>query len=338
MADLRIDGLTGRRVYIAEDRAGRPTDFSSSAAHRPSSRDYAESCPFCAGNEAATPHASATLHADDGTWRVRVVPNKYPAVSLDAPPGPPTPGGGTQSCESACGLHEVVIESPRHAIELTELDGGQLNAVLAMFRDRLRYCATHGELRHATVFKNSGFAAGASLEHLHSQVVALPFVPPAIQMELDLAEAFYAKRGRCAYCLLLDDERRAGERIVLEQSGFAAICAYAGRQPFETWIVPTEHLARFDHLGDEQLAGLAAMIQDVVGRLAHVCRRSGYPLAYNLILHTAPFDDTHEATYHWHWELIPRTTHLAGLEWGAGVYINPVSPERAAAMLRDARP
>jgi UDPglucose--hexose-1-phosphate uridylyltransferase len=337
MPQLRIDPVCGRRVYVAEERAGRPNDYAvASAPPPPPAAPSHEACPFCAGHEAATPHESAVTLDARGNWRVRVVPNKYPAVSPTASAVVETAGVRMHDSTAAFGAHEVIIETPDHVTELAELGADQLAVVLAMYRDRLRHWSTDGRLRHATVFKNSGFAAGASLTHIHSQLVALPYVPPAVQAELEGAARWQAVHGQCVFCEIFERERNGGPRLVLEQSGFVAICPYAARQPFEIWVLPTRHAARFEQLDDAGLGPLAAILQELTRRLATQCRRRGYPLAYNLILHTSPFDDSHAAAYHWHWELIPRTTHLAGLEWGAGVFINPVSPERAAQELRDA--
>jgi UDPglucose--hexose-1-phosphate uridylyltransferase len=345
MPELRIDPVCGRLVYIAEDRAGRPNDFVlvEATAAFPTAQSH-DGCPFCAGHEAATPHESAATLDADGRWRVRCVPNKYPAVSLSAACGlapEATTNAASQMSlaakpQAALGAHEVIIESPRHVTELADLDADQLAVVLAMYRERLRRWATDGRLRHAVVFKNSGPAAGASLAHLHSQLVALPFVPETMQAELDGAARWQAARGHCVFCAILEDERDGGSRMVFEHEGYAAVSAYAARQPFETWVLPTRHAARFEQLDDADLIPLATILLELTRRLAAQCGRRGYPLAYNLILHTSPFEDSHAAAYHWHWELIPRTTHLAGLEWGAGVFINPVSPERAAQDLRNA--
>jgi UDPglucose--hexose-1-phosphate uridylyltransferase len=336
MPELRIDPVCGRRVYIAEERAGRPNDFVRADGPAPQVASSHDDCPFCAGHEAATPHESAATLDADGRWRVRVVPNKYPAVSPTASAVVESAGVRIHDDTAAFGAHEVIIESPQHVTELAELDADQLVAVLAMYRDRLRHWAADGRLRHAVVFKNSGFAAGASLAHIHSQLVALPFVPEALQAELEGAARWQAAHGHCVFCAILERERNGGPRLVLELDGYAAVSAYAARQPFETWVLPMRHAARFEELDDAELAPLATVLQELIRRSAIQCRRRGYALAYNLILHTSPFDDSHAAAYHWHWELIPRTTHLAGLEWGAGVFINPVSPERAARELRDA--
>jgi UDPglucose--hexose-1-phosphate uridylyltransferase len=343
MPELRIDPICGRRVYIAEERLGRPNDFvtvETGPATLVDAQAAREGCPFCAGHESATPHSSAEVRDASGRWRVRVVPNKYPAVNLGDFNESVTQRAHAPDLRAA-GAHEVIIESPLHVVEITDLDADQLAAVLAMYRDRLRHWSGDRRLKHAIVFKNSGFAAGASLEHVHSQLVALPYVPNAVQAELDGCEAWFARNGRCVFCEIVHchiSARKHGDTglLVLEESGYAAVCAYAGRQPFETWILPTRHASRFDQLDDAEIPPLAAILRETVRRIADQCRRYGYSLAYNLVLHTAPSSDAYARDYHWHWELIPRTTHLAGLEWGAGVYINPVSPERAARELRAA--
>ena len=201
-----------------------------------------------------------------------------------------------------------------------------------MYRDRIRHWAADGRLAHALVFKNSGFAAGASLTHVHSQLVALPFVPDAVQIELDGAAEHHAATGRCAFCDLVAAEVAAGDRIVLREGGFLAACAVAGRQPFETWILPESHAVRFDDIDDDACADFAAMLR----RLLHRLDAALPGAAYNLILHSGPFDGSHDADFHWHWELLPRQTHLAGLELGGGAFINPLAPERAAEKLRGA--
>jgi UDPglucose--hexose-1-phosphate uridylyltransferase len=322
MSELRIDPVCGRCVYIAEDRAGRPNDFASGGSSTPASPsgDRKASCPFCAGHEAETPEALAEVRDAEGRWQVRVVPNKYPAVASQAGAAAPL------------GAHEVIIESPAHVAEVFDLAAAQFATVLGVYRDRLRHWAGSGAFRHGIVFKNSGSAAGASIEHVHSQLIALPYVPELVQAELTSAERFYAENQSCLFCELVQREQSAGDRLVLRRDGYVAFCAYAGRQPFETWILPERHAARFERSSDDELAALAAVLQDVLRRL----QAQADSLAYNLILHTAPWDGAHDASYHWHWELIPRSSQLAGFELGAGVYINPVSPERAARNLRDA--
>jgi UDPglucose--hexose-1-phosphate uridylyltransferase len=223
----------------------------------------------------------------------------------------------------------VIIESPSHHLNVTDLSVDHLATVVTVYRDRLRHWATDGRLKHAILFKNSGFAAGASLEHLHSQLVALPYVPATLQAELDGVARYHGAHGRCVYCDLVERETAAAERVVLRSEGYVAVCAYASRQPYETWILPERHTARFESIDDAELHAQARLLHDLLRRL----QAASPGAAYNLLLHTAPFQAP-EAAFHWHWELIPRLTHEAGLEWAAGVYITPLSPERAAATLR----
>jgi UDPglucose--hexose-1-phosphate uridylyltransferase len=316
MPELRIDPIVGRRVYVAEDRAGRPNDYAERQSV-PSPR--ASSCFFCAGMEKHTPDAVATVRDSQGRWLVRVVPNKYPAVTLDQAP------------EKAFGVHEVIIESPRHVLNVTELGIEQLATVLRAYRDRLRHWAGDDRFRHAIVFKNAGIDAGASMEHVHSQLVALPYLPTAIQAEIDAAEQFHAAKSRCIFCDLVKRETAEGARLVLQQNGYVALCAYAPRQPYETWLLPARHQSRYEDLSDQELNDQAVVLNQLLTRLENVSPGA----AYNLLLHTAPFGQP-QPCFHWHWELVPRLTHEAGLEWGAGVYITPLSPERAAGELRTA--
>ncbi len=319
---------------IAEDRAGRPNDF---AAHKSASDDQntQAECPFCAGHESLTPGALLQTAGASGQWQVRVVPNKYPAVSLGhegfLPPEVSALGVAPQPPE---GAHEVFIESPRHIQDITELSIAELTLVLQAYRERLRFWSSDERIQHATVFKNVGLVAGASLEHIHSQLVAVPNIPPVMVAELESSQRYYADKQACIFCQLIDEELTHRERLVIDAGSFVAFCAYAGRQPYETWILPRKHSASFEHLSDADIESLAKILQQVVGRL----QAQLSPLSYNLILHTAPFRQSVAKSdisqcWHWHFELVPRSTTLAGFEWGTGMFINPLSPERAAARL-----
>jgi UDPglucose--hexose-1-phosphate uridylyltransferase len=323
MPELRIDPIIGRRVYVAEERAGRPSDYGTHEATgrvvalAPSSPAAHPHCPFCAGNEVHTPVAAAMVANAAGEWQVRVVPNKYPAVRVDEP------------VDAAFGAHEVIIESPEHLVDVTQLGMDRLAAIVRVYRDRLRHWAAQPGIRHGLVFKNSGCDAGASLEHIHSQVTAVPFVLPTVERELVAAERFYGAHGACLFCDLVDRELATKNRVVADRDGYLTLCPIAPRQPYEMWLFPAQHQSRFDLLADEEVEPLAATLQDVLTRLQRV--EPGCP--YNLLLHTAPFDDGCTKSYHWHWEIVPRLAHEAGLEWGGGVHICPLSPENAAAKL-----
>ncbi len=333
VSELRTDPISGRKVLIVEGRAGRPSDFlvpSSTPARQAAAED---NCPFCVGAERQTPSPSLEVFDKVGNWQVRVIPNKYPAVAahltipessgVQSPFSPP---------EQAYGAHEVIIESARHVQDVTEISVEQLATVLQVYRDRLKHWSTDPQIRYVQIFKNVGFAAGATLEHIHSQVVAFPFIPAALENEMRGASEYYQRHQRCLVCDLLAQELDQRTRLVFEEGQFAAFCAYAGRQPYETWILPTKHQSDYRELSNDDAFSLAKVLNQVLRKL-HVVLPE---LSYNLLLRTVPFGEEESAPYHWHLEIVPRTTHLAGFEWGTGLFINPLSPERAAKMLLEA--
>lgn len=333
VSELRTDPVTGRKVYIAEDRAGRPSDYTHQEAEISKlATSRTSECPFCAGHEQQTPPTLAEVDDANGKWQVRVIPNKYPAVSETPLPPRDTKQNDEAIYQPAYGAHEVIIESPDHVQDLTDLPTEKLATVLAVYRDRAKHHLQQKHIEQVAVFKNVGYAGGASLEHLHSQLVALPYVSPVLETELEGSQTYHLNQGSCLFCDLIKRELTSGERLVIREEHFVAFCAVAGRQPFETWILPTAHESDFSTVAEDQLFHLASILQRVLIRLQHHL----HPLSYNLLLHTSPAGREHKASFHWHWELIPRSSQLAGLEWGSGVHINSLSPERAASMLRGA--
>jgi UDPglucose--hexose-1-phosphate uridylyltransferase len=299
-------------VIIGGERGGRPNEFVEAAT-----RASGLTCPFCSGHEDETPPAIATYGSNGkATWLVRVVPNKFPAVTTDQPSG--------------FGQHEVIVESPRHVASLSELNDAEGQAVFQAYRDRLREIKAEGPFRYVQIFKNVGPAAGASLEHVHSQLVALKNVPDVVQQELDSCREFFKQQGRSLLVDMLNKEVTAGERIVAQTEHFVAWCPYASRFGYETWIAPREHRPRFEDMDSGELGELSRMARDLIGRIE---RATGH-VAYNYFLHSQPFDMPAYDHYHWHIEIIPRLTKVAGFEWGTGCFINPYSPEAAAEHLR----
>jgi len=328
MQELRKDPIHGRWVIIAAERSHRPTDFTT-VAH-PGSQ---ASCPFCVGNEVHTPPEVYSLRdhgeADTPGWRVRVVPNKYPAFQSVGDSVPHH--DGLFESRLAIGAHEVVIESPQHATPLPDLPRGAIDEVLQAYIERIRVLGRDPRFKYVIVFKNQGPQAGATLEHTHSQIIATPVVPHQVQEELDGARRHHGSCGRCLFCDILDQERD-GVRWIQEESGIIALSPFAARFPFETWILPTDHGPHFEDMQPGQRTALASTLQQILSRLH---RRLDNP-PYNMVVHTAPCNhhDSREY-YHWHIEIMPKLTQPAGFEWGSGFYINPVSPEEAARLLRD---
>jgi UDPglucose--hexose-1-phosphate uridylyltransferase len=329
MSQYRHDLLHDRWVIIGNHRASRPQEFEEQVVRR-----RGQTCPFCAGFEDQTPEALETYQQPGKPgWGVRVVPNKYPAVE----PSPQANGTGCNGellfdCRPAVGQHEVIIESPRHVVSLSELTAEECALVFAAYRDRLRTHGQSSELRYVQIFKNVGAAGGATIEHSHSQLMAMPHVPTHVLGELENCRKYQQQHGRPLLAVMLDEERRRGERIVAENADLVAFCPWASRFPYEVWVVPRLGEANFAAVTPAEAGQAAAMTRDLIGRIERTLGNVGY----NYLLHTQPFDTSRYDYYHWHIELFPRITKVAGFEWSTGVFINTVAPETAAAELRAA--
>jgi UDPglucose--hexose-1-phosphate uridylyltransferase len=328
--EMRRDPVNGRWVVIAPDRADRPHDF-----HHPSlTTAGGPACPFCMGNESETPPEITAIRpasspADGPGWQARLVPNRYPALTLEGEAE--EDGDPLRRRMSAAGSHEVLIETPHHQEGLADMAPGHIAAMLRLCRDRMVQLLEDRRIQHVMIFKNQGDKAGASLSHSHSQIIALPVVPKHVEEELAGAARHHRETGRCIYCSMIAEEERHGERVVESSRDFSALAAYAPRKPYETWIIPRRHRAGFQQATDSELEDLAAMVKRRLARMKELLRNP----PFNLVLHTAPKGDGHHQSYHWHLELLPEFTWIAGFEWGAGIYISHVSPEKAAAKLRD---
>jgi UDPglucose--hexose-1-phosphate uridylyltransferase len=339
MSELRKDLVSGRWVVIATERSKRPDDFrpSGSAAQAPETAGF---CPFCEGSESKTPPEVYALRApgtrpDSPGWTVRVVPNKFPALT----PGPPPPKatrGVFQSMEGR-GVHEVIIENPDHALELGDLPLAHVRDVLRVFQLRIKAIEKEMHYQYVQVFKNKGKEAGASLSHPHSQIVATPIVPKRVKEEIYGADRLYRTFKECGFCRILHEEEAAEARIIARNRHFTAFAPYASRFPFEMTLFPKRHSAFFTDVRADELGPLAEILKDVLTRL----KKTVNDPPFNMVLHQAPnpllsakdWPDLHLKS-HWHFEIIPILTKVAGFEWGTGFYINPVPPETGAAFLR----
>jgi UDPglucose--hexose-1-phosphate uridylyltransferase len=330
MSELRRDPVLGRWVIISSERAHRPSDFRSS----PEVRNSGGFCPFCAGNEYTTP-PELLAHRPDGSppngpgWSLRVVPNKFPALRSE---GDRRRTGDLlfQSMQGT-GAHEVIIETPDHDGTLVSLDPAAVVDTFAAFASRIRDLRNDTRLEYVAVFKNHGSAAGATLEHSHSQLIALPVVPTQILAELEGSLAYHGTTGRCIYCDTVAEEIRRDERIVAANEHFVALCPYASSFPFEAWILPRAHSSSFEE-GEDAFPALAPLLQDLLRSMGAVL---GDP-DYNFVIHTSPLHSRKLSHYHWHIEVIPKLNNVAGFEWGSAFTINPTPPEEAALHLRKA--
>lgn len=298
-------------------------------------------CPFCPGHESKTPPAVLTIGSggeidrpDAGgrsprDWRVRVVPNKFPALGREGIPQLTT--SGIYDRMGGFGVHDIIVESPEHAGAFAGYSANHAESVVKAWANRYEDIARDPRVRYVLLFRNRGGEAGASLAHPHSQIIGLPVVPKLVIEEIEGARRYYEWKERCVFCDIISDEVDQGARIVSESPEFLAIAPYASRFAYEIWILPRRHRAHFSGVvGLERELG--ALLRDVLGRLDHLLDSP----PYNFIIHSAPCHESELTHYHWHIEIMPRLTRIAGFEWGTGFYVNPIPPEEAAAALKRA--
>lgn len=330
MPEFRKDPVTGRWVIIATDRGRRPADFSRQEVLSKGDRF----CPFCPGNEQKTPPEVLAYRQSGGPnepgWTLRVVPNKFPALRVEGDFD--RQGDGLYDKMNGIGAHEVIIEAPEHHVTLGDMPEKRAEDIFWAIRDRFLDLKKDQRMRYILAFKNHGEAAGATLEHSHSQLIALPVVPRRVQEELEGAKRYYDLKERCIFCDILRQELSTGSRVVLETEHFVAICPYAARFPFEIWVLPRRHSSHFEDSDIPTFHNLGWVMPVLVREIDKVLERP----AYNVMIHTAPLQEAALPYYHWHMELIPKLTKVAGFEWGTGFYINPTPPEESAKFLRDA--
>jgi len=301
-------------------------------------------CPFCYENEDKTPPEiyavrPANTQPNKPGWLVRVVPNRYPALTIEGDLN--RQGLGMFDLMNGVGAHEIIIESPDHHLNLCEALPEQIEHIVRAYIARVEDLRRDKRLRHIIVFRNYGRAAGASLAHPHSQLIATAIVPRLPKEKLEAARLHYQRKERCIFCDLIRQEQALGERVVLETQHFIVLSPFASRFPFELVIFPLRHSHDFVNLQPEEIADLARVLKEALWRLKVALDNP----PYNYMIHTAPsthprpgrpeYWGTLALDYHWHIEICPRLTRVAGFEWGTGFYINPVAPEEATRFLRE---
>jgi len=329
MPELRKDPVLGRWVIISTERGKRPTDFPIQ-----SRGCQTKLCPFCPNNESSTPPEIFAIR-DNGSepdspgWTLRVIPNKFPALRIEGDLN--REGEGIFDKMNGVGAHEVIVETPAHEMDLVDLKPEEIKNVIAAFRERINDLKKDPRFKYIMIFKNQGEAAGASLEHSHSQLIATPIVPKRVLEELNGSKKYYEYKERCIYCDIVKQEIKQNIRVVAQNDQFLAIAPFASRFPFEIWLIPKFHSPLFEDINDEQMMNFAMMVKDTLARLARAL--SNPP--YNFVIHSSPVENKHRNEYHWHVEIMPKLTKVAGFEWGTGFYINPTTPEDAANFLRE---
>ncbi len=332
MPELRKDPIIGRWVIIATERGKRPSDF------KPEKDAIAEndSCPFCEGNEKLTPpevdadRPSAT-DGDTPGWLIRTVPNKYPALENVSDLGKKS--RGIFDIMRGVGQHEVIIETPSHDRQLADLSVDEIKRVITAYKRRSLVLGEDKRFKYVLIFKNYGLAAGASLEHSHTQLISLPVVPRRVSGELEGMQRYFEDKKSCVFCDMIDQEKKEQKRQICENDDFYAFCPFASRSPFEMCIVPKKHQHSFIDISEGQINSFARILKDILLRMKVLLDNP----PYNFIIHTSPLNGETNELCHWHVELMPKLTKIAGFEWGTGFYINSTPPELASECLREVK-
>ncbi len=330
MAELRRDPVIGRWVIVSTDNSLGPESYEK----EDHTFKQAEVCQFCPGREYQTPpevdcvreHGS---HPNGPGWSVRVVPNKFPALRIEGDLDKRAIGLFDMS--NGVGAHEVVIETPDHAKILADLSPQEIVYVIKKFQSRYINLAQDRRFKYIMIFKNYGESAGASVEHPHSQIIALPMIPRYVYEELEGARNYYKFRGRCVYCDMIQQEYEEQKRIVTENNDFIAFCPFTPRFPFENWIFPKKHHLKFEGLSEQEQYHLASILKEMLYRLK-ICLSDP---SYNFYLHLAPVNYESQESFHWHIEIVPQLTRIIGFEWGTGLYYVQTAPFKAAEYLRE---
>ena len=328
MSELRRDPIGGRWVIVDTDHP-----------HKPDQYDYERqvymggTCPFCYGNESMTPpeiEAIRDSHTQPNSsgWQVRVVANKFPALQVEG--DIERRGLGMYDMSNGVGAHEVLIETPYHQKDICDLLNHEVENFLNMYCRRAIDLAKDKRFKYIMVFKNFGAAAGASLEHPHTQLIALPMIPKSAAEEIKGAQNYFEYRERCIFCDIIRYEKEADRRVLLENEHFLVVAPYAPRFSFELAVYPKKHNPAFENTTEAELESLGVILS---ATLAKIARALNHP-DYNLIIHNTPCSNNVGDFYHWHIEFMPVLARVAGFEWGTGFYINPISPEESVQVLK----
>jgi UDPglucose--hexose-1-phosphate uridylyltransferase len=338
MPELRKDPIIGRWIIIATERAKRPHDFKRT----PEPEENGE-CPFCEGHEDKTPpeiyaiRKDASLKDKSG-WEIRVVPSIAPLLGVEGELV--RKGWGIYDIINPIGAHEVIVETPKHIANICDLEQEQISKIIATWVERSSDLEKDPRIKYVMIFKNYGReAGGGKIRHSRSFLIATPVTPKRVKEELDGSKSYYDYKDRCIFCDIIHQELYDKSRIAFESEHFLTIAPFASRFPFEIWILPKQHGCDFYKINREQVNDLAYILKLSLSRLKEILNDP----PYNFIIHTAPFRKrkkvgywkTIDEDYHWHIEIIPRLTLVAGFEWGTGFYIDPTPPEDAVKFLKE---
>lgn len=328
MPEIRQNIATKEWVVISTERGRRPEDFKE-VKEKKVLVERSDTCPFCPGNEHHTPYESFVINDSNGNWNIRVVPNKYPAV---------VPEGtlqykvdGIKRNVSGVGIAEVIIESQKHNLIIPFMPEKHLEQIIYTYRERYIAAEKDKRVKLVIVFKNYGERAGASIEHPHSQLIAIPVVPFHIRYRIEEAMRYYDETGECVFCKILQEELRCGERVVVETGSFVSLVPYAALAPFHMWIIPRRHMESFSEINDLEITDLAKNLKLTISKLYYGLNDPDY----NFVIRSVPVNEKGKEYYHWYITLMPRLIRTAGFEIGTGMSINTTLPENDAKFLRE---
>lgn len=336
MTEIRKHYFLEEYCIIASERSKRPSDFKTLEKE---AEIYPQKCVFCLGNEDKTPPATAvykkiggslkiTKDSEDGkirekNWVTRCFPNLYPAVSPEAELSLTHHSYLNTVSYQGYGFHEIIVETPEHSKNIPEFNDEEIKLLLTVYKDRVDYYQSKKNIKYVSLFKNQGANAGASLSHMHNQLVAIPIIPPILQRELQVIK----KNEKCPYCEISEKESKS-ERLISENKDFIVIAPFYSQSPFETWILPKEHINHLREFDDKLLESLAFILRDIISRISNVLDKPPYNYMLFQLL---------DKSYHFNIRIQPVLSIVAGFEKNTGIYINTVEPEQATNYLREVK-
>ncbi len=328
MSELRLNPVTREWVIIAKERARRPHEFTKSYTPVTGSLPaYLKGCPFCPGNEEMTPPEKFRIEKD-GRWTLRVVPNKYAALSTEGEKI--RKRDGVKHTISGVGRCEVIIESPLHNTSPAHLPLEQVEEIIKVYRERFLDAYKDPRVEHVIIFRNHGEGAGTSLMHPHSQLIATPVVPVQFRDRVNASMHYFDDTGNCLLCDIIETELKDRVRVIFETKCFVTFIPHAALSPFHTWIFPRRHCASFAGITEEEIGELAMHLKNILARLYKGLNDPDY----NYVIRSSRPMDMENEYCHWYVSLVPRLTRTAGFELGTGMYINISVPEESAEFLK----
>ena len=331
MPEIRQNLITREWVIIATERAKRPEEFIQKNKEKKEIPSYVPTCPFCPGNEDKTPSELFRIGGSGKNWKIRVVPNKFAALSREG--DCKRIMEGIKRSINGKGIHEVLVETPLHNMTTALLPVEQIRSIVEMYKNRFLAAYQDECVEHVVVFKNHGEGAGTSLEHPHSQLIATPVVPSQVRERMEEAIRYFDDTGECVFCRTLKEELGDGDRIVWEGRSFVAFIPYAALSAFHTWIFPKRHNASFGSITPEEMDDLAITLKTVMAKFYYGLDNPDF----NYVIRSLSLEENDEECCHWYITIVPRVSKAAGFELGSGMFINTALPEVSAKFLRETK-